>query len=111
MIIKAVFAFLERSLSPWVHSPSVLQPPALLKALMLQRPTLFRSEAENAQGTRMLGEILLIRPLSFTFLTTIAVVMAICIILFFAFGAYTLKAWWYLTEDLSRSIRSRLELC
>jgi membrane fusion protein len=37
----------------------------------------------------MLGEILLIRPLSFTFLTAIAVSMAICIILLFAFGAYT----------------------
>jgi membrane fusion protein len=56
---------------------------------MRQRPTLFRHEAQDAQGTRVLGEILLIRPLSFTFVTAIAVCMALCVILLFAFGAYT----------------------
>ncbi|NPT42087.1 HlyD family efflux transporter periplasmic adaptor subunit [Paraburkholderia sp. 1N] len=56
---------------------------------MPQRPTLFRSEAQNAQGSRVVGEILLIRPLSFKFLTAIEACMAACIILLFVFGSYT----------------------
>lgn len=62
---------------------------ALIKTIMPERPTLFRSEAQSAQGTRVVGEILLIRPLSFKFLTIIAACMAACLILLFACGSYT----------------------
>lgn len=50
---------------------------------------LFRTEALLGSRSRTLGAIVLLRPLSFTFLTTLAVCMAISVILFFAFGAYT----------------------
>ncbi|WCM21802.1 HlyD family secretion protein [Paraburkholderia bryophila] len=56
---------------------------------MSQRPALFRSQAQNAQGMQMLGSIFLIRPLSFVFLTAVAVGMALCMVLLFAFGSYT----------------------
>ncbi|WDD96181.1 HlyD family secretion protein [Burkholderia sp. FERM BP-3421] len=50
---------------------------------------LFREAAQDAQRTRTLGEIVLIRPVSLRFLTLAAVSMALVVILFFAFGAYT----------------------
>ena len=56
---------------------------------MPQQSILFRTEAEDEQRIRILGEIILIRPLSFTVLTAIALPMAICVILFFVFGTYT----------------------
>ena len=49
---------------------------------------LFRIEAQDAQRTRTLGEIVLIRPLSFAFLTAFVVSMALCVVLFFVFGSY-----------------------
>ncbi|WP_269502207.1 HlyD family secretion protein [Burkholderia sp. IMCC1007] len=51
--------------------------------------SLFRSEATEAQRTSRLGEIVLIRPVSFIFLTAIALGMAAIVILFFVFGSYT----------------------
>lgn len=50
---------------------------------------IFRIEAQDAQRTRTLGEIVLIRPLSFAFLTAFSVSMALCVVLFFVFGSYT----------------------
>lgn len=50
---------------------------------------LFRLEAQDAQRTRTLGEIVLVRPVSFAFLTAAAACMAIAVVLFFAFGSYT----------------------
>ncbi|HIE1294891.1 MULTISPECIES: HlyD family secretion protein [Burkholderia] len=55
---------------------------------MIQTP-LFRQAAQDAQGTRLLGEIVLIRPLSLALLTAVAICMAAVVILFFAFGSYT----------------------
>ena len=56
---------------------------------MPQQSIFFRTEAEDEQRIRILGEIILIRPLSFTVLMAIALPMAICVILFFVFGTYT----------------------
>ncbi|KWO47525.1 MFP transporter [Burkholderia sp. MSMB1459WGS] len=50
---------------------------------------LFRPEARAAQRTSMLGEIVLVRPVSFTFLAAAAVCMALGVMLLFAFGSYT----------------------
>ncbi|KVT20177.1 MFP transporter [Burkholderia sp. MSMB1078WGS] len=50
---------------------------------------LFRPEARAAQRTSMLGEIVLVRPVSFTFLAVAAVCMALGVMLLFAFGSYT----------------------
>lgn len=50
---------------------------------------LFRSEAAQAQRRRVLGDIVLVRPLSTTLLTVAAMVMATCVVLFFTFGTYT----------------------
>lgn len=49
----------------------------------------FRSEAAEAQRASRLGEIVLIRPVSFALLTATAVCMAAIVILFFVFGGYT----------------------
>ncbi|WP_334066979.1 HlyD family secretion protein [Burkholderia cepacia] len=50
---------------------------------------LFRSEAAQARRMRVLGDIVLVHPLSMTLLTVVAMVIATCVVLFFAFGTYT----------------------
>ncbi|WP_083237430.1 HlyD family secretion protein [Burkholderia singularis] len=50
---------------------------------------LFRTAAQEAQRTQTLGEIVLIRPVSFAVLTTAAIAMALGVILLFSFGTYT----------------------
>uniref|UniRef100_UPI002B05B580 HlyD family secretion protein n=1 Tax=Burkholderia alba TaxID=2683677 RepID=UPI002B05B580 len=50
---------------------------------------LFRTAAQEAQRTQTLGEIVLIRPVSFVLLTAAAICMAFVVILFFVFGSYT----------------------
>ncbi|WP_179402320.1 HlyD family secretion protein [Burkholderia guangdongensis] len=50
---------------------------------------LFRPEAREAQRASTLGEIVLVRPVSFTFLVAAAVCMALGVVLLFAFGSYT----------------------
>jgi membrane fusion protein len=58
---------------------------------MAERP-LFRSESESARASAWLGRILLIRPLSFTFLTIVAAFFALSLATFFVFGEYTRKS-------------------
>jgi membrane fusion protein len=53
---------------------------------------LFRSESEEARASAWLGRILLVRPLSFAFLTTAALVIALSLAAFFIAGEYTRKA-------------------
>lgn len=53
---------------------------------------LFRSAALNACQIKWLGEIVLVRPLSFLMLTTMAVVMALLIVCFMVFGSYTKRS-------------------
>ncbi|WP_051980647.1 HlyD family efflux transporter periplasmic adaptor subunit [Burkholderia sp. 9120] len=56
---------------------------------MNSKNDLFRREAQNAQGTQLLGEVILVQPLSFSFLTAFSACMAFAVILLFAFGTYT----------------------
>lgn len=56
---------------------------------MLPNSSLFRPEAEQAQRTSALGDIILLRPVSFTFLTVAAACMAFAVALLFVFGSYT----------------------
>lgn len=58
----------------------------------MSRKTLFRQESENARANAWLGRVVLIRPLSFAFLTACALAFAITLALFFAWGEYTRKA-------------------
>lgn len=51
--------------------------------------SLFRIEAQRGQRAQMLSEIVLVRPLSFTVMTTVAACMAFAVILLFGFGGYT----------------------
>jgi membrane fusion protein len=51
--------------------------------------SLFRDEALAAQKAVWFGNILLIRPLSFTFLTLFAVALALIVCAFLAWGSYT----------------------
>ena len=53
---------------------------------------LFRSEAEAARASAWLGRIVLIRPVSFAFLTATALGVALAIAIFFVLGEYTRKA-------------------
>jgi membrane fusion protein len=53
---------------------------------------LFRSESEEARASAWLGRIVLVRPLSFAFLTAIALGMALALGAFFLLGEYTRKA-------------------
>ncbi|SRR6266513_888623 len=52
---------------------------------------LFRKEAVAARGQPWLGEILLVRPLSFSFLSAFVVAVASALVLFLVFGEYTRK--------------------
>lgn len=51
--------------------------------------SLFRKQALAAQQTKWLGDIILIRPISFTFLTITGVVLALIVCTFLALGTYT----------------------
>ena len=53
---------------------------------------LFRSESEEARASAWLGRILLVRPLSFAFLTAAALGVALSLAAFFIAGEYTRKA-------------------
>ena len=53
---------------------------------------MFRQEALDAKKSTYLGEIVLIRPISFTFLTTIAAGISATLLAFLFFGEYTQKA-------------------
>lgn len=58
---------------------------------MAEQP-LFRSAALNAHKTQWLGDIVLIRPLSYSILAAAAAAMALAIILFLAWGSYTKRS-------------------
>lgn len=53
---------------------------------------LFRQEALEAQQTRTLGEIVLVRPVSLTVFSTLAVIVAVVVISFLTFGTYTARS-------------------
>lgn len=58
----------------------------------MSSPPLFRQAAlDNRQG-KWFGEIILLRPLSFTFLTMAAVACASVLVLFICFGSYTKRS-------------------
>ena len=50
---------------------------------------LYRTEALNARQIKWLGDIVLIRPVSFTFLCSLAGIFAMMVLLFLFFGTYT----------------------
>ena len=50
---------------------------------------LYRTEALHARQVRWLGEIILIRPVSFSFLCVTAGILALAVLLFLFFGTYT----------------------
>lgn len=54
--------------------------------------SLFRQKALDAQHVSWLGDIVLVRPTSFTFLTIVALCMGLVIVLFLFFGSYTKRA-------------------
>lgn len=54
--------------------------------------SIFRPEALNAHQTKWMGEVILIRPLSFTFLTLLSVAFALVIIGFTVLGTYTKRS-------------------
>ncbi|AIO66255.1 HlyD family secretion protein [Burkholderia oklahomensis] len=56
---------------------------------MTPNTPLFRTAAQEAQRTQTLGEIVLIRPVSFAVLAGAAASMALGVILLFTFGTYT----------------------
>lgn len=56
---------------------------------MTTKQPLYRSEALAAQKTKWLGEIILARPVTYSFLTALAVFLALVIALFLIFGTYT----------------------
>jgi len=58
----------------------------------VKRRALFRSELEDARANAWLGRVVLIRPLSFTFLAATACAFTIALAAFFTFGEYTRKA-------------------
>lgn len=54
--------------------------------------SLFRQEAVDLKRQRHLGEVVVVRPLSFAFLTAIAISIAVAVIGFAFWGEYTRKA-------------------
>jgi len=53
---------------------------------------LFRHAALNAQKNHWLGTILLVRPVSYLFLTGLAIVFALMVVLFMACATYTKRS-------------------
>ncbi|WP_029147522.1 HlyD family secretion protein [Methylophilus sp. 5] len=53
---------------------------------------LFRHAALNAQKNHWLGTILLVRPVSYLFLTGLAILFALIVVVFMACGAYTKRS-------------------
>ncbi|CAI8813977.1 membrane fusion protein [Pseudomonas chlororaphis] len=53
---------------------------------------LFRREALDARQTNGLGDIVLVRPISFTLLTCLATALAVAVAAFFFFGSYTKRS-------------------
>ncbi|AZD54961.1 HlyD family secretion protein [Pseudomonas chlororaphis subsp. aurantiaca] len=53
---------------------------------------LFRREALDARQTNGLGDIVLVRPISFTVLTCLATALAVSVAAFFFFGSYTKRS-------------------
>src|SRR5713101_7614090 len=58
----------------------------------MKRRALFRRELEDARANAWLGRVVLIRPLSFTFLAACALIFTLSLAAFFVFGEYTRKA-------------------
>jgi membrane fusion protein len=58
----------------------------------MANPPLFRHAALNAHKNHWLGTILLIRPISYLFLTAIAVMFAMMIVIFMTWGSYTKRS-------------------
>lgn len=58
---------------------------------MAEQP-LFRSAALSAHKTKLLGDIVLIRPFTFTVLTAIAAALALVVVAFMFFGSYTKRS-------------------
>ena len=56
---------------------------------MISETPLFRLEALNARHVNWLGEIVLVRPVSFAVLTLIAGLLATMVVSFFVWGSYT----------------------
>lgn len=56
---------------------------------MSSESKLFRDEAYQGQRVKWLGEIVISNPISFTFLTIAATLMAVCVIVFLFFASYT----------------------
>jgi membrane fusion protein len=54
--------------------------------------SLFRAETEQARATAWLGRVVLVRPLSFSLMTAIALAMASVVGAYFVLGDYTRKA-------------------
>lgn len=59
---------------------------------MTQKSPLFRLEALAQRQSNWLGEIVLIRPVSFRVLTLVAALFAALVIIFFFFGSYTKRS-------------------
>lgn len=53
---------------------------------------MFRKESEAARATAWLGRVVLIRPVSFTFITGCALAFSLALVLFFVCSEYTRKA-------------------
>ncbi|UVE48743.1 HlyD family efflux transporter periplasmic adaptor subunit [Pseudomonas chlororaphis] len=53
---------------------------------------MFRREALDARQTNGLGDIVLVRPISFTVLTCLATALAVSVAAFFFFGSYTKRS-------------------
>lgn len=58
---------------------------------MSQQP-LYRAAAVNANKTKWLGEIVLVRPVSYQFLTAAAALSALLVVAFLAWGSYTKRS-------------------
>lgn len=58
----------------------------------MNRDSLFRSEAVAGSRVQWLGEIVMIRPLTFSFLTTIAALLAALVVALFCLGSYTKRS-------------------
>lgn len=59
---------------------------------MTAKDALFRSEALAARQSNWLGDIVLVRPVSFTVMTLVSLLLAAMVVSFFIYGSYTRRS-------------------
>lgn len=85
------FNYLGRII-PACFRPSMLRPLPVPKILVMSVNKIYRPSAIIAKQTEWLGDTVLLRPISFSFLTAFAMILAIMVMIFLFYSTYTKRS-------------------